>query len=144
MISVELARRLRDTGLSWEPEDADRFFIPDRDLDGHIFSISQMSVDVRDVAGGQEIAFNGAVEWALDAIMRRDVVWLPSESQLREGLGDTFVGLAATPDGHRVDTRQGGIDRRFTAGTAADAYGLALLDLLERSPDVFPPLRLDD
>jgi hypothetical protein len=33
MISVELARVLRDSGLEWRPARYDVFFIPDRGLD---------------------------------------------------------------------------------------------------------------
>lgn len=140
MISIELARRLRDAGLPWTPADGDRFFIPDRDLEGHTFSISQMTIDVRDVPGGQQIAFNGAVEWALDAIMQREVVWLPSEAQLRDRLGDAFERLERRGDAYRCRAA----DKDFVAATAAEAYGLALLDLLQRSPDVHPRLELDE
>jgi hypothetical protein len=127
MISIDLARRLRDAGLDWNPADGDRFYIPDRDLDEHIFSISEMTVDVRHVQGGRQIAFNGAVEWALDAIMEHEVIWLPAESQLRVLLGDTFVGLQRDAAGYHCTT---GNDLTFSAPVAADAYGLALLDHL--------------
>jgi len=127
MISIDLARRLRDAGLEWHPADGDRFFIPDRDLDEHIFSISEMTVDVRYVQGGRQIAFNGAVEWSLDAIMEHEVIWLPAESQLRVLLGDTFVGLQRDAAGYHCTTDR---DIAFSAPVAADAYGLALLDHL--------------
>ena len=104
MISIDLARRLRDAGLEWHPADGDRFYIPDRDLDEHTFSISEMTVDVRHVQGGRQIAFNGAVEWALDAIMEHEVIWLPAESQLRVLLGDTFVGLQRDASGYHCAT----------------------------------------
>lgn len=68
MISIELARRLRDAGLRWQPDDGDRFVIPDRNLDNRVFSISEMTVDVRGVPGGPLITFNGTVEWALDSV----------------------------------------------------------------------------
>ena len=125
MISIDLARRLRDAGLKWHPADGDRFYIPDRDLEEHIFSISEMTVDVRHVQGGRQIAFNGAVEWALDAIMEHEVVWLPAESQLRTMLGDTFAGLRRDAAGYHCTTSE-----TFSAPGAADAYGLALLSLL--------------
>ncbi|HEX9643435.1 MAG TPA: pilus assembly protein CpaE [Acidimicrobiia bacterium] len=143
MISLDLARRLRDAGLVWHPCDGDRFFIPDRDLEGHTFSISDMSVGVRDVPGGREIAFNGAVEWALDAIMQREVVWLPAEAQLRERLGTAFVSLARHGAGYRcIITDPGG--GSYDASSAADAYGSALLAWLESSPNVVPRLELDE
>jgi hypothetical protein len=140
MISIDLARQLRDAGLEWTPADGDRFFIPDRDLEGHTFSISQMTIDVRDVPGGQQIAFNGAVEWALDAIMQREVVWLPSEAQLRDRLGESFRRLERQGGSYRCSAA----GEAYDAATAAEAYGLALLDLLERSPDVYPRLELDE
>jgi hypothetical protein len=132
VITIDLARRLRDRGLRWEPANGDRFFIPDRDLDAQTFAISDMSVEVRSVPGGREIAFNGAVEWALDAIRKEEVVWLPTERQLRELLGGRFAALRRIPDGFRCDTTDGG----FEAVTAADAYALALLASLSDSGDV--------
>ncbi len=128
MIAIDLARRLRDAGLEWHPTDGDRFYIPDRDLDEHIFSISEMTVDVRHVQGGRQIAFNGAVEWALDAIMEHEVIWLPAESQLRVLLGGTFVGLQRDASGYHCTLSS---DSTFSAPVAADAYGLALLDQLQ-------------
>ena len=127
MISVDLARRLRDAGLHWEPSDGDRFFIPDRDLDDEVFSVSKMTIGVRDVPGGREIAFNGAAEWALDAIMKREVVWLPTETQLRDLLGERFIGLIAEPGGFRCEAQIDGRQLSFSSETAPDAYGLALL-----------------
>jgi len=127
MISIDLARRLRDAGLHWEPEDGDRFFIPDRDLDEETFSVSNMTVGVRRVASGLEISFNGAVEWALDAIMKHEVVWLPSERQLRELLDERFVALEVVSGGFRCEAAIDGRRRSFTADAASDAYALALL-----------------
>jgi hypothetical protein len=131
VISVDLARRLRDRGLSWAPRDGDRFFIPDRDLDDQTFSISDMVVTVRTVADGRQIAFNGAVEWALDAIMQREVIWLPDEARLRELLGDRFVSLSSGDGEFRCAARLGDTATTFVAPSAADAYGLALLAALE-------------
>ena len=136
MISIDLARDLRDAGLEWHPADGDRFFIPDRDLDDHIFSISEMTVDVRRVKGGRQIAFNGAVEWALDAIMEYEVIWLPAESQLRELLGDAFSGLRRDQAGFHCSI--GDEAETFDAATAADAYGLALLDYLASPSETTP------
>lgn len=143
MISVELARKLRDAGLEWHPVDGDRFFIPDRDLEDTTFSISDMSVAVRDVPGGREIAFNGAVEWALDGIMQREVVWLPSETQLRQRLDDDFVSLGRRGSVYEC-TITGPGEGTYRADTAPDAYGSALLAALESSPDVLPRLYLDE
>lgn len=130
MISPSLAGRLKEAGLAWTPDDGDRFFIPDRDLDDRTFAISEMVVTLRTVPDGRQIAFNGAVEWALDAIMQREVIWLPSEPQLRRMLGDRFVALVRTGEGFRCEATVGAAVSGFTAEGAADAYGLALLAAL--------------
>lgn len=131
VLSVDLARRLRDAGLEWEAAPGDRFAIPDRGLDDRTFIVSEMVVEVRDVVGRRELAFNGTVEWALDAILKAEVIWVPSESQLRQRLGDRFVACYRDDDdGFAVVARVDEIPRTFTATTAADAYGQALLAVL--------------
>jgi hypothetical protein len=132
VISLELAQRLKEAGLRWVPQDGDRFFIPDRDLDDRTFAISEMVVTLRTVPDGRQIAFNGAVEWALDAIMQREVVWLPSEPQLRRLLGRRFVSLSRAEDRYRCEAHLGDSVHGFVADAAADAYGLAVLALLSR------------
>ena len=132
MISLELARRLRDAGLRWEPADGDRFVVPDRGMDDQVFTISGMTVDVKNVAGGPIIAFNGTVEWALDSITQGEVVWLPREAQLREELRDHFVALRRRGDVHvcELDTEVDGQLVITEHADAAEAYGLALLRVL--------------
>jgi len=127
MISVELAGALRDAGLHWKPVNGDIFFIPDRGLDDQRYAIADMVVDVRIVPGGRQIAFNGAVEWALDAIEQKDVVWLPTEAQLRELLGERFVALRASGESFVCDARIDGASLSYEAESASDAYGRALL-----------------
>ena len=144
MISLDLARRLRDAGLQWNPTDGDRFVIPDRELDHHVFSISEMTVDVRAVAGGRQIAFNGAVEWALDAIMEYEVIWLPAEDQLRERLGMAFQSLVRDGDTYRCSIHAGSLKETHEARSAPDAYGHALLALIEADPEIFPRVVLDE
>jgi len=131
VISVDLARRLEASGLQWAPAEGDRFFIPDRNLDDEVFAIADMTVGVRRVQGGMQIAFNGAVEWALDAIMQHEVVWLPSEWQLRDRLGARFVALRRIDYGYRCDAVVGDAESSFEALEAAEAYGLALLAVME-------------
>ncbi len=129
MISVALAKELRTAGLTWRPRQFDHFHIPDRDLDDRTFVIADLTVDVQPLADGiAAITFNGAVEWSLDYILQQDVVWVPSEDQIREALGDDFVSLERT-DGHYVCLTRGG--GRFEAETASDAYGRAKLDELK-------------
>ena len=117
--------------------------IPDRDLEDHIFSISEMTVEVQKIAGRERIMFNGAVEWALDSIVQREVVWLPSEAQLRDRLGRAFVSLQQTDSGYRCDVIVAAQPRTYAAAEPADSYALALLDLLA-DPETMLRLMVDD
>lgn len=130
MISIELARQLRDAGLEWLPAEGDRFMIPDRDLEDHVFSISEMTVEALKIRDGVRISFNGAVEWALDSIMKREVVWLPSETQLRDRLGSAFESLRRNGSGYRCHVVVDDQPRAYEAPDPDTAYALALLDLL--------------
>ena len=105
MISVGLARRLRDGGLRWDPAPGDRFVVADRDMDDEVFTLSEMTVDVHKQANSTVIGFNGTVEWALDSVEANDALWLPSETQLRERLGATFRRLIRESTGWRVELR---------------------------------------
>jgi hypothetical protein len=96
VITLELAERLRDAGLEWDPVAGDRFVVPDREMDDDVFVVSDMTVEVHDFPSGKVIGFNGTVEWALDSIAQAEVIWLPREDQLREALGDRFVRLERT------------------------------------------------
>ncbi len=136
MISFELARQLRDQGLRWTPTLHDRFMIPDRDLDEQVFVIADLTIDVERVAGHATILFNGAVEWSLDYIFSQDVVWLPSEEQLRDMIGEQFVSLTGGDGGFRCDLDLDDMTIGFSAEKAPDAYGQALLHLLyARDPE---------
>lgn len=133
MISQYLATALKEAGLAWDPGGHDRFVIPERDLDGDVFSINDLSIEVQELAGRPSIMFNGTVEWALDWIHTGDVVWLPTEEQLRAALGSAFVALEASDEGFRCVIRMDGSTESFEAVTAVDAYGYALLASLERT-----------
>lgn len=130
MISLELATELRDQGLAWTPTEGDRFVLPDRDLDGRVFTISEMVVEVRRSPVGDLIAFNGTTEWALDAIERADAVWLPREAQLREQLGPALLSLARLEEGWRCTVRLGQELIEVEAAQADEAYGWALVRVL--------------
>lgn len=143
MISIELARKLRDAGLEWVPAEGDRFMIPDRDLEDHVFSISEMTVEVRKLREGKWISFNGAVEWALDTIMQGEVIWLPSEAQVRNRLGRSFESLRQTVNGYECDLVVDNRHRTYAAKEPADAYALALLDLLA-DPEAMLRLIVED
>ncbi len=130
MISIDLARRLQSQKLEWNPTLHDQFMIPDRELDDRVFVIAELTIDVEQVAGHATIMFNGAVEWSLDYIFSQDVVWLPTEEQLRELLGDALVGLTRSDGGYRCEIDVDGMAVLFTSPNASDAYGQALLHLL--------------
>ena len=130
MISVGLARKLRDNGLKWTPSSGDRFIVVDRDMDDEVFTLSEMTVEVHDFPSGRVIGFNGTVEWALDSIEARNSVWLPNESQLRERLAGTFRRLTRLDGGWRVELDVSGRTATVEHADTAEAYDLALLHLI--------------
>lgn len=131
MISVELARVLRDRGLVWTPARYDVFFIPDRGLDDRVFVLSDMTIDVQHLAGGAAIMFNGAVEWSLDSILHGEVVWLPTEAQLRGLLGDRLVSLTRDDGEYVCAVDVGDEVVEYRDSGASNAYGQAVLALIE-------------
>lgn len=130
MISVELARALRDAGLAWTPASGDRFVISDRGMDSDVFVLADMTIEVHEFPAGPVIGFNGTTEWALDSVEQSEALWVPGEHQLRELLGDAFAGLAPTGDGYRVTLRVDGATSGYDGRNAAEAYASALLSLL--------------
>ena len=126
MLGVELAVRLRDAGLVWEPVAGDRFAVPDRGLDDEVFVVSNMTIEVHEVPEGTLIGFNGTTEWALDDLDKDEAVWIPREDQLRGLLGGAFRRLERADEGYRVVTAGG----EFAAGSAEEAYARALLRLI--------------
>ncbi len=140
LLPVALARGLRERGLRWEPTAGDRFVLADRDMDAEVFVVSDMVADVHDFPSGRVIGFNGTVEWALDSVGTEQALWLPAEDQLRRLLGGTFRRLQRTGDpsgagGWSVQVQLPGDpeEHEESAPTAVEAYGLALLRLLERA-----------
>lgn len=134
MISDELARALRDAGVRWQPTSGDRFRIDMDALSGEAFTVSEMVVEEHRDSKGSYFGFNGTTEWALDSVATEDTLWLPREDQLRELLGAAFVALQRTEGGYTVQAQVEG--QEPIAGTAADpadAYALALLDLVSLS-----------
>jgi len=130
VIGVQLAKQLREAGLSWKPALGDRFAIPDRDLDDEVFVLSNMTIQVHKVPEGRVIGFNGTTEWALDDVELEEAIWLPREDQLRELLGGTFRGLRRDPAGFEVTMELLGEQRSFEGPSAEEAYASALLHLL--------------
>lgn len=135
MITLDLAKQLDEAGLEWVPSEGDKFAIPGRDLEDEVFTVSEMTIEVQPVVGGKRIAFNGAVEWALDSIMQSEVVWLPSESQLRDRLGSTFRELRQSDQEFVCSVSFEDTDHEYRAASPAEAYGNALLELL-RDPEM--------
>lgn len=133
MISVDLAGRLKDAGVPWSPAPGDRFMIPYRGLDEHVFAVSDMVIEVRELPQGRLLAFNGTTEWALDSIMQSEVLWLPREDQLRTMLGAAFVSLDAVPGGYVVVVDDGDEESRYVDVDAECAYARAVLGRLPKS-----------
>ena len=127
MLSLELARALRDAGVRWQPRAGDSFVIPDRDLDEHVFVLSDMVVQTMHPPDGPPIlAFNGTTEWALDSLEAHEALWLPREDQLRVLLGSSFESLERVPgppEGYAVSS--GGA--RYVDVTPEAAYARAVL-----------------
>jgi hypothetical protein len=130
VISVSLARRLRDGGLRWTPAAGDRFVIADRGMDDDVFTLSDMTVEVHNFPDGSVIGFNGTTEWALDSVEQRQSVWLPNETQLRERLAGSFRRLEQLGGVWRVQIDVNGHGVSVEHEDAAEAYGLALLYLV--------------
>ena len=136
MISFDLARRLHDAGLAWSPGNGDRFWLPDRELDQTVFTVSDMVVEVRDRSGGRVFAFNGTTEWALDDVDEHEAVWLPRLDQLLDILDAHFLSLTARSGGYVVRLQAGQGQQEHVDVDAADATARAVLSLLERGHQV--------
>lgn len=134
MLTFELARRLADAGLPWEPAAGDRFVVPNVGVD-EVFYISELTINVQRFATGDVLGFNGTTEWALDSVERDQVVWFPREDQLRAALGSAFVALEALGEGYAAvlapGSRSGVAPQRFVDIEPERAYARALLHLLE-------------
>jgi hypothetical protein len=132
MISLELARALRDSALQWHPSSGDNFVIDRVEVDAEVFTLSDMTVEAYTFETGTVLGFNGTTEWALDSVDLEDAVWLPREDQLRALLGPAFIALRA---GFTVTARVAGAPVDFSATDAADAYARALLAILDELAD---------
>lgn len=150
MIATALARALRDSGLAWHPASGDQFRIDRPEVDGDVFTVSEMTVEAHAYPTGTVLGFNGTTEWALDSVDIGDSLWLPREDQLRGLLRSTFRSLTMeTSDDqaseYRVDVVLGDEPQSFRGADAADAYGRALLAFIDRSldPEVDIDVELD-
>ena len=137
MISQETARRLKDAGIIWEPAQADKFALLDRELDDRIFVINDMATVIELLHGVPAVTFHGTPEWALDYVHLAEAVWLPDEGQLRQRIHD-ILSLHGEPmydlfhaDGEftcRFEWK--GEALAFRGCDACDAYAEALLHLI--------------
>jgi hypothetical protein len=128
MISIELARALRDSGLVWHPIAGDWFRIDRIEADEDTFILSDMTVEAHQYDTGTVLGFNGTTEWALDSVELDAALWLPREHQLRGLLGSAFVSLES---GFTVTAAIDGVPQLFTSEDAEDAYAKALLAVLD-------------
>jgi hypothetical protein len=134
VISVQTARLLRDAGVRWQPGSGDRFVVVDRGMDGDVFVLSEMTVEVHRLGDRKVIGFNGTTEWALDSVDDQDALWLPRESQLRELLAGTFRVLRRVDDEWQVEIEVNGEPASVRHSDPEEAYGLALLQLVTGEP----------
>jgi hypothetical protein len=108
--------------------------IPDHGLDELEFVISDMVVETRRMAfDRQMLTFNGTTEWAMDTLAASEALWLPREDQLREILGEAFMGLEYIPGeapGYAVSMLLGDSEKRFVDVDVESAYARAALALL--------------
>jgi hypothetical protein len=137
MISLTMARQLKEAGLTWIPAMHDYFAVPDRGLDDHIFVINDIMAYVEIRNNLPMVTFHGTAEWALDYLLTSEVIWLPKEEQLRMNLMRMLPAepqpallLASTGDGYRLEIHPTGDRWVFEAAEASEAYAAALLYLL--------------
>jgi len=137
MISIELARQLKEAGLVWQADQYDFFAIPDRDLDDRVFVITDVMAQLGLLKGWPVVLFHGTAEWALDYILTTEVIWLPTEEQLRgallEHLHDEpqrMLQLRLEDGAYLCQVAFHGASLSATAATAGEAYALTLLALL--------------
>jgi hypothetical protein len=136
MISTELARSLQSGGLRWKPQSGDFFRIDRPELEGEIFTVSDMTIEPHEFDTGTVLGFNGTTEWALDSLALEDALWLPREDQLRELLRGTFRSLRKIDETtFRVETETRGVVETFDASEPSDAYAAALLSLIALSAE---------
>jgi hypothetical protein len=138
MISLSMARKLKEAGFTWIPAMHDYFAVPDRGLDDHIFAINDIMAYVEIRNNLPMVTFHGTAEWALDYLLTSEVIWLPKEEQLRMALMHSLVNepepslvLTGTREGYRLQIQLLGRPIVFEAPEASEAYAAALLRLLE-------------
>ncbi len=136
MLDFQLALQLKEAGLRWQPAKRDNFTLPHSDLAHEIFTITDRTTLVERFSGEWVVTFHGTMEWALDSVLLADVVWLPSETQLREAIQlrlggeQPMVALEWRVGGYRCTLVHFDQQHSFNGTTADEAYARALLFLL--------------
>ena len=105
MITIDMASRLKASGIEWTPVSGDRFMIPHRDMDDDLFVVSEMTIEVHEILGDRIIKFNGTTEWALDSISADQVLWLPrgaAHTRLMRGGDVVPEGATLTASGRQA------------------------------------------
>ena len=142
MISLEMAQKLKDAGLVWQPAKGDQFVVPGGGLDEQVFLLSDMAIIIESLKGHPAVTFHGTPEWASDYVFVVDTLWLPNESQLRLQVQQRLAEAGAPvfdllfADGMytcRFEDR--GQALAFRAEDAAEAYAQALLHLLSANDE---------
>lgn len=139
MIPIDLALQLKAAGLVWRTNNYDFFAIPDRGFDDRVFILADMMAYTELVQGWPVVAFHGTAEWALDYILTSEVVWMPTEEQLREALVERLdlagtsgrLTLTLVADGYLCSITDKTSSTDFMAKSAGEAYAMALLHVLE-------------
>jgi hypothetical protein len=138
MLDIDMARKLKQAGLTWVPKLLDYFILPDRHMDDHIFVISDLLVTVDMLQNNKIISFQGSPEWALDYLITTEAVWLPREDQLRRALKAALFALDAEQPISIISHKARAVcritlqdeDQIFEADNVSQAYANALLYLL--------------
>ena len=92
-----------------------------------------MTIEAHEFPTGTILGFNGTTEWALDSVAIEDALWLPREDQLRALLRSSFRALRLADGVYEVEVELLGRPRVLAAPEPVDAYGRALLALIELS-----------
>lgn len=140
MIPLQLAYDLKKAGLVWKAGMHDFFAIPEHDMDERIFVITDVMAYLELLQGWPVVTFHGTAEWGLDYIFSHEVVWMPTEEQLRTELVNLlkqnntfFLQLTLLADGYSCQIQLQDQPDTFTAPTAVECYALALLQMLKKT-----------
>lgn len=139
MVSLRLARQLKEFGLVWRPQLHDFFAIPGREMDERVFVIADVQTYLEFFEGHSIVTFHGVAEWALDYIHEAEVVWMPTGEQVQVRLAELVAGFAVVfdPAGYTCTLHTPDDDPfSVVAETTSEACGEALLHLLMRQATV--------